>query len=373
MPVELVPAISRPALPEKRAQRPIEDPLVAYVGSLSPRSRVTVTERLRAVARLMQVPYEQVEWHELRAHHVEWIRQALSERGVAPSTVNVTLSALKGIARRARNLNLMSSEEYDRIRDVRGAKGEREPAGRSASAGEIEALVRACLRDRTPAGIRDVAMLGVLYIGGIRRAELVGLQLADYIPDPPTVRIKAKGNKHRSIPLTASAAAAVDDWLRVRGDFPGGLFVPLTQKGEVAGTSMTGRAISKVLLKRVGQAGVEPAWGRRALSPCLPMTFVGRLSLSGCQPNSAAAHVEWQCARALRIPLLYHHRRYCRSRWAELGAGRDPDYHPARCHRRARYRPPILAQRSGSSQPSALLPPGRPSLPLSPATATSGS
>ncbi len=115
-------------------------------------------------------------------------------------------------------------------------------------------------------------MLGVLYIGGIRRAELVGAQLGDYTPDPPTLRVKAKGNKHRSVPLTAAAAAAVDDWLKVRGDFPGGLFVPLTQRGEVAGTSMTGRAISKVLLKRVGQAGVEH------LSPHdLRRTYIGDL------------------------------------------------------------------------------------------------
>ncbi len=145
MTVVPAPTISPPALPPRHAQRPIEDPLLAYLGSLSPRSRVTVQERLRAVARMMEMPYEQVEWESLRAHHVEWIRQALTDRGVAPSTVNVTLSALKGIARRARNLNLMGSEEYDRIRDVRGAKGEREPAGRSASAGEIEALVRSCL------------------------------------------------------------------------------------------------------------------------------------------------------------------------------------------------------------------------------------
>ncbi len=254
LPAELV----VPALPLGRAQRLVEDPLLAYLGSLSPRSRLTVQERLRAVARMMEVPYEQVVWESLRAHHVEWIRQALTERGVAPSTVNVTLSALKGIARRARNLNLMSSDEYDRIRDVRGAKGEREPAGRSATSDEIEALVRACLRDRSPAGVRDAAMLGVLYIGGIRRAELAGLQLSDYIVEPPTLKVRGKGNKHRAVPLTGAAAAAVDDWLRIRGEFAGALFVPLSQRGEIAGTSMTGRAISKMLLKRVGQAGVEP-------------------------------------------------------------------------------------------------------------------
>jgi len=267
-----VPSISPPTLPPWREQRPIEDPLLAYLGSLAPRSRLTVQERLRTVARMMEVPYEQVVWHELRAHHVEWIRQALTERGVAPTTVNVTLSALKGIARRARNLNLITSEEYDHIRDVRGAKGERQPAGRSATAGEIEALVRVCLRDRSPAGVRDVAMLGVLYIGGIRRAELAGLQLGDYIVEPPTLKVRGKGNKHRAVPLTGAAAAAVDDWLRIRDDIAGALFVPLTQRGEVAGTSMTGRAISKMLVKRVGQAGVEP------LSPHdFRRTFIGDL------------------------------------------------------------------------------------------------
>lgn len=44
-----------------------------------PRSRITAQERLRAVARLMRVPYEQVVWHELRAHHVEHAAVHLSD------------------------------------------------------------------------------------------------------------------------------------------------------------------------------------------------------------------------------------------------------------------------------------------------------
>ncbi len=50
-------------------QRPTEDPLHIYLGSLSPRSRVTVQKRLRAVAKMIQIPYEQVDWRELRAPH----------------------------------------------------------------------------------------------------------------------------------------------------------------------------------------------------------------------------------------------------------------------------------------------------------------
>ncbi len=52
LPAELV----VPALPLRRAQRLVEDPLLAYLGSLSPRSRLTVQERLRTVARMMEVP-----------------------------------------------------------------------------------------------------------------------------------------------------------------------------------------------------------------------------------------------------------------------------------------------------------------------------
>ena len=86
-----VPSISPPTLGHRCEQRILDVSLLAFLGGLSPRSRLTIQERLRAVARMMEVPYEQVAWHELRAHHVEWIRQALTDRDVAPTTMNVTL------------------------------------------------------------------------------------------------------------------------------------------------------------------------------------------------------------------------------------------------------------------------------------------
>jgi integrase len=257
-------ALRPPALPPESLQRPIEDPLLAYLGSLSPASRVTVQERLRAVAKMMEVPYQDVVWHELKAHHVEWIRQALIERDVAPRTVNVTLSALKGIAKRARNLDLLSSEEYDRIRDVRGATGKRAPVGRSISPGELSALVRACLEDRKAAtGARDLAVLAVFATGGIRLSELAGLGLADYTADPHTetwtLKVRGKGNKERVIPIPESAAAAVDDWLELRGREPGPLFLQVSQTGVIGTKPLSPRGVYDVLGKRLRQAGVAHA------------------------------------------------------------------------------------------------------------------
>ena len=256
---------------------PLTDPTLAYLASLAPKSRATMIERLKAVATLIHAEYETMVWHELRFPHLEFIRQRMLERGAAPATVNLTLAALRGIAGYARDLNLLSAEDYDRIRRVKRARGERLPAGRSVLSGELGALVRACAVDPSPAGARDAAIFAALYIGGVRRSELAGLELGDYIPEPPALRVRAgKGNKAREVPLTASAAAVLADWLAVRGDRPGGLFLPINKGGRLAGERMSSRAIYTVLDKRRRQAGVE------RLSPHdFRRTFVGDLLDAG--------------------------------------------------------------------------------------------
>src|SRR6478735_5069851 len=194
-----------------------------------------MAKRLRAVAALLGAPGGAIAWHELRFAHVAAIRQRLIERGAAPATVNLTLAALRGVARYARNLGLLPAEEYERIRDVKLARGTRLPAGRAATGGELAALVRACAIDRSPAGARDAAMLAVLYTGGVRRSELAGLGLADWSADPPTLRVRGKGDKERLVPLAGGAAAAMRAWLRGRGDRPCGLFLPINKGGRIWG------------------------------------------------------------------------------------------------------------------------------------------
>ncbi len=76
--------------------------------------------------------------------------------------------------------------------------------------------------------------------------------------DPPTLVVhRGKGRKDRRLPLTDSAAAALSDWVSVRGDFPGKLFVPISKGGRIAGSAMAPHALYKVLRKRTRQAGVD--------------------------------------------------------------------------------------------------------------------
>ncbi len=123
---------------------------------------------------------------------------------------------------------------------------------------------------------RDAAILAVLYTGGVRRAELAGLDLADWSTDPPTLRVRGKGGKERLVPLAGGAAAALRAWLRARGDRTGGLFLPINKGGRLCGDRLGDHAVYAVLRKRLSEAGVA------RLSPHdLRRTFVGDLLDAG--------------------------------------------------------------------------------------------
>jgi len=73
-----------------------------------------------------------------------------------------------------------------------------------------------------------------------------------------------------------AAAAALDDWLAVRGERPGGLFLAITRHQRIVGTGLTSHAVYNVLAKRQREAGVAK------LSPHdFRRTFVGDLLDAG--------------------------------------------------------------------------------------------
>lgn len=64
--------------------------------------------------------------------------------------------------------------------------------------------------------LRDVAMMELLYASGIRRAELVGLNVSDVDLERRTMRVIGKGNKQRMVFLNVAAAEAIRAYLGVR-------------------------------------------------------------------------------------------------------------------------------------------------------------
>ena len=65
-----------------------------------------------------------------------------------------------------------------------------------------------------PSGLRDRAMLEILYATGIRVSELIELRVSGLDPGLGLIRVTGKGNKQRIIPVHAEALALVDQYVR---------------------------------------------------------------------------------------------------------------------------------------------------------------
>jgi len=77
---------------------------------------------------------------------------------------------------------------------------------------EVEILLQAPLLDK-PAGLRDRAMLEVLYATGLRVTELCTLELSAVERKMGVLKVIGKGNKQRVVPFGESAGEALDRYL----------------------------------------------------------------------------------------------------------------------------------------------------------------
>lgn len=253
-------------------------PAAVYLAGLGAGSRRTMRWALDDVALLVsggRADALALDWAALRFQHTQAIRAHLAEH-CSLSAANLKLTALRGALEAAWKLRLMTAEDYHRAASVKSVKGETLPAGRAIAAGELHALMDACLADQSAGGVRDGAIIALLYSCGLRRGELVGLDVADYDADVGELRVRGKGNKERLAHVVNGAADALADWLALRGDRSGPLFLPVRRGGHIKRGRMTTQAVYHLLQKRAGQAGVKH------LSPHdFRHTFIGDLLDAG--------------------------------------------------------------------------------------------
>jgi integrase/recombinase XerD len=108
---------------------------------------------------------------------------------------------------------------------------------------------------KTPLGMRDRAMLEVLYSTGLRVSELTGLRVTDLDSKVGCVRCIGKGDKERIVPVGKKALGMVDRYLRdarptLLGKSPGNPTLFVNRRGRQ--------------LSRVGVWKILSAYGRRA-------------------------------------------------------------------------------------------------------------
>ncbi len=120
-------------------------------------------------------------------------------------------------------------------------------------------------RDQGPAGLRDVAMLELLYATGIRVAELTTLDVDDLDHERQLVRVLGKGSKERSVPYGRPAAAALHGWTaRGRPVLVTGSSGPALFLG-ARGGRIDPRAVRRVVHQRVAAVEGTPDLGPHGL------------------------------------------------------------------------------------------------------------
>jgi integrase len=140
-------------------------------------------------------------------------------------------------------------------------------------------------RDRTPAGVRDAAILAMLIATGMRRAELCALRMSDVDLGTGRLRIIGKGDKERTAYLRNGALRYLRDWLAVRGDEPGPIFCRINKAGCIfPERALSTTAMHKIIKKRAAEAGL------RDISPHdFRRTYAGELLDAGQDIATVAA------------------------------------------------------------------------------------
>ena len=142
---------------------------------------------------------------------------ALVDVGLAPSSVERAVSAIKGLHR------FMVADELCSAFPTADLPLPAKPA-RLPDVISVEAAAR--LLDQpfpqTPSGLRDRAILETLYGCGLRASELCGLDLRSVVLDEALLRVHGKGGKERVVPVMGTAAAALSAYLEQgRGELVG--------------------------------------------------------------------------------------------------------------------------------------------------------
>lgn len=237
---------------------PSERPAAVYLARLAPGSRRTMRGALLTIAALLTdgaADLFTLPWSALRYQHTAAVRAMLAAR-YSPATTNKMLAALRGVLKEAWRLGQMEAADYQRAVDLPGVRNGTLPRGRALMPGELRALFAACA-DGSPAGVRDAALLAVLYSGGLRRAEVVSLDMSDYLPETGALTVRhGKGEKARIVYLTGGGKEALAAWVRLRGDETGPLFVPINKGGRLTLRRMTDQAVLAMLSRRAKRAGV---------------------------------------------------------------------------------------------------------------------
>jgi integrase/recombinase XerC len=195
------------------------NPLTLYLTRLAPSSQLTMRYVLQDAADRLgfeDINLEDIDWHLLQPEHVMALVAVLREDGYAPNTSSLYVNAVRGVMNEAWRMSLISQDHLLKMRSVKAMAGTRLSQGRNLRRTLIRELMEVCAADPRPQGLRDAAVIGILYGSGMRKSESVNIELGQVNFDERSLQVTGKGNKQLIKYAPAWAFAKLEAWLEFR-------------------------------------------------------------------------------------------------------------------------------------------------------------
>jgi integrase len=193
-------------------------------------------------------------------------RSALEKDALAPSSINQTLAALRGLIREAAELGVIDERLAESIARVKGPAQRGQRLGNWVTRLEAEAILGKPDRERLK-GIRDRAILGLLFGCGLRRvevAELAWKQLQTRDGHHVLADITGKHGRVRTVKLPVWTWRRIEEWRAARGSGDGRMFRSINKGDRLCGESLSAQAIRDVVKEHA--PNLAPHDARRSFS-----------------------------------------------------------------------------------------------------------
>jgi integrase/recombinase XerD len=246
------------------AERALEDFLAALSAERNA-SRHTLDAYRRDVRDFLRVlGVRRVGLDAARADDVlAWIERQ-RRAGRKPATIARRLAALRGLYAHLIRESLVARDPTEHVEQPRRVR----PLPRTLSREAVTALVEAP-DVTTPRGLRDRALLELLYASGLRASEALGLRLGDVNRSAGYVQCTGKGRKERLVPVGAEALAWLDRYLDgarprlagARGPSPHLFLGP-------RGRPLTRQSLWEIVLRAARRAGLRQRVSPHTLRHC---------------------------------------------------------------------------------------------------------
>lgn len=200
---------------------------------------------LNFVASLQEAEPEAVEVDSINVQTVRSYLAALAEKGLARKSMARKLAALRTFFKFLAREGVVAANPVKRLASPK--LGRKLPEFLYWE--DVERLLNTADSGNI-LGLRDQAVLEVLYGSGLRVSELVLLSRQDIDSGAMLLRVRGKGSKERVVPLTRPALHALRKYLSLREDNNPAVF--LNSKG----SRLTDRSVRRILDKLVAQAGL---------------------------------------------------------------------------------------------------------------------